>query len=1374
MKMPKKVYDFSDVRKLLEKPGEAGMEVLEAFDALLDAAFIFSPLFCGPQCLLLLNVLDVKDRLINISKVVYNGVIKLAEPNHNARIEKLKAAYALISITAYLELLPDTIPESVVKILKKETPNINDIFEKTIGTPETISKSLPIVDYYADHAISFTEVKEHMLECYQDASNYFIKLIDKVYEGANEKTKRELTATRKRVEELPQKAINNYENQYIGLAIKFDDFALFAQINMLEKIDSVSLENKEAIKKINNAVDTIDIGFKKLNDIVNSIYSNFSDERVKKIVNDLRIAYTNTIQKPIIDQSEIKSEDEKYNLVFPKIKDAFIPQSYKSLTYDDEEIKIEDKQIWDSITEQHDLDNFFIRYLYSPDSVDYPLLILGQPGSGKSLLTKVLSAQLMSDSHTVIRIPLRDVNANEKISTLVANQINNDIDRKAVEGYADFAEHFSENPLIIILDGYDELLQAKGRVFYGYLDGVREFQEDQKSHNRPVRVIVTSRITLIDKAHIPLHTSVLRLMEFDKSKQDAWISIWNETNAAFFKENNISPFILPAQAKGKNNSILDLAEQPLLLLMLAIYDSDSNELAKNKNIKRTELYDKLIRRFVRRERQRYVDDFANKRAKEKERIIDEEVKRLGIVAIGMYNRKGVVIRSEQLEKDLDIFNAHRDDGSPQMETLQESESVLGGFFFIHQSKARDLEAHSTNTESAYEFLHNTFGEFLAADFILRNTIDTVVKFSINQNYNNSFDGIITSDWFYCLMFVPLFTRPVVIEMLREHLDRALKNNVLNNKLPAQLSVEDFITNLDIIVKNQLNMVLNKRKMPGVMSENKLFDSDMSLLGYLSTYSMNLILLMSALSKNGYTLNETDYYQANNRTQDNHPWDELVSLWKAWFLQSDLLGLSVVLKAQRVADTEILVKCNDVFESKPFKQPVDVLLCVSHALGDSFMTGLAGLHTQNFNEITGLDDVAEGALYSHLTPNVYLSYLVKMIMRQTQQLQSVEGLINHYNRVNTINEILNEINSTILDRFRETELDFDICHLVFDTVVFCLSHKYVYIYKRDTFSMLLKELLRRYGILSEKFIYQNNYITFDYLNYGYLINRRIYRFDDHQYFSLDSFARGYYTKHKLAADSLLNRVEKEFCDNYINIFLSVDVEHRIQFLQRSFNPSALDVMLETSPELCFYLLDKLLSFDTALPSSMVAKIFKIAKHSLDSLFPSYVSCLRIEAITSMLVVAKRINYDSFLDQAYLEILKQFEAYNPDHSSEILFYSPEVMINLIELLPQNIVSGIIPKMEIFTNESIYSERFHLIFEVDALVDYLRMLIRIYSSEGLRKRIVSNSKKCIVNLTKHFYFNVDLSKMTIEQINILQSCAELVKNEPLLQRIKAIRNL
>ena len=869
-----------------------------------------------------------------------------------------------------------------------------------------------------------------------------------IFDEEETKDYQEFEKLKETLGKLPQKAIEVYEAQYIHLADQFNDFALFTQLQNFEGIHYALEKNKAALEWITDTTKRIDVGLSNLNYIVNSIATNYNIIQAQDIVDDLRKKYISLIQEPIIDDKEIKSDTEVMSLKFPKIVDAFIPQSYKCLSYQRKDIKLEDGAVWKRLPVQYDLDKFFIRYLYSPDSIDYPLVILGQPGSGKSLLTKVLSAQLMSKSYTVIRIPLREVNAEDGIDVLVEDQIKKVTNRSlSTQGYGGFATQFKEKPLLIILDGYDELLQAKGDVFSGYLEKVRTFQQDQKAMERSVRIIITSRITLIDKARIPINSTILRLLEFDSYQRQKWIDIWNSINADYFVSEKINPFSLPLKEKGKKNSIIELAEQPLLLLMLALYDSEANELAKTSNIKRTELYDNLLRRFVRRERRRYVTGFEDKTSEEQEVIIDEEMKRLGVVAIGMYNRQEVVIRSRQLEEDLDIFKARREDGSPKAHTLKESESVLGGFFFIHKSTAQDVDAHSDNSESAYEFLHNTFGEFLAADFILRNTINEVKDILVDRRFKSaglenklSNPDFLNSGWFYCLMFVPLYSRPVVIEMLREHIVKALKRTLEIYNFPIVITKEEFIDNLQYLVKNQLKMILNTRNSPNIMRGGMLFDRDIPLLGYLSTYSLNLIILACTLSPGGFKFNEENYTQLKVSALDSRPWDKLISLWKAWFSPSDLMGLSVILKANRINDTIILIESNEKFEATRYEQPIDILLCVSFTLGDNLLAGLSGLQTQRFCEITRMSNKNICEMLKHENPDMYFSYLINLLRKEingfTDKRKESREFIANYREINKMIEtIIHDEQINFINR--DTLLNF------FEVVEYCLMRKMVF-------------------------------------------------------------------------------------------------------------------------------------------------------------------------------------------------------------------------------------------------------------------------------------------------------------------------------------------
>jgi len=327
-------------------------------------------------------------------------------------------------------------------------------------------------------------------------------------------------------------------------------------------------------------------------------------------------------------------------------------------------------------------------------------------------------------------------------------------------------------------------------------------------------------LTLIDKATMPTGSTIIRLLEFDERQRDKWISIWNKANRNYFKKSEppVQPFALPSKDDADGKNVLALSEQPLLLLMLAIYDSDKNRLRKSKGLDRTILYDSLLRRFVERERKK-DHDFADLKEKERQEQVDRDMQRLGVAAIGMYNRRKLHILSPELNGDVTFFDLERKVSAGDGRPLSQADMLLGSFFFVHKSRSKQRgEAQDQYEESsAFEFLHNTFGEFLTADFILRQAIaetDSLSALSASESLRtdrqrklDARDGFATA-WFACLIYTPLFSRPVVLEMIREWADHSLKRR--------KRSKEDFLSQLDELILNQIRRMLCLGEMPSIM------------------------------------------------------------------------------------------------------------------------------------------------------------------------------------------------------------------------------------------------------------------------------------------------------------------------------------------------------------------------------------------------------------------------------------------------------------------------------------------------------------------------------------------------------------------------------
>ena len=152
--------------------------------------------------------------------------------------------------------------------------------------------------------------------------------------------------------------------------------------------------------------------------------------------------------------------------------------------------------------------------LHHPDCNTKPLIILGDPGAGKSLLCNMLAAKLLYQEYHVIIVTLRDARADDTIQQQIIDQIKRGLGANC--SWYDISSSNLNKPLLIIFDGYDELLQSSGKAYSSYISDISDFQRTQLiTSDLQVKCIITSRTVLIDKAYIPDGATILKLCDFD-------------------------------------------------------------------------------------------------------------------------------------------------------------------------------------------------------------------------------------------------------------------------------------------------------------------------------------------------------------------------------------------------------------------------------------------------------------------------------------------------------------------------------------------------------------------------------------------------------------------------------------------------------------------------------------------------------------------------------------------------------------------------------------------------------------------------------------------------------------------------------------------
>jgi len=950
---------FKSVCTTIKKQGKDDQNLIEAVDNLLGLALICSPAVLGPAAVALLPTLAVKNELVKIGKSVFDKLTKKKDEDYLLRYETMHTAYGLLVFTSFFDALDSRLPEALRKeigllesekaFIAKEGVKKSSAHKQNEHTCEVHNAPVSTTTIAFPHPTeTLTEQCQRQIRLWKQMSQGFVEFVQKLafWENADEKKQ---AAFLDGLEKLEDEAAKCFEAQYFELARKFEDFAIWANLQAHKGTSKLIARLSDYVKyhaKLSAASEkSIDVGFANLRQAVLSIPETLRIEQATEIADSFNKHYQARINEPIIEDKDVGDEDGP-RLSFPKIRDAFVPQAFRVLRQMGKSRRLEDEATWNNLPRRSDLGAFLLSYLSSPYSTDTPLLILGHPGSGKSLLTTILSAQLMSKQFTAIRVPLREVNADADIPTQIEEFIKR-ISGVSFDSWIKLRSLFKNCPPIVILDGYDELLQASGQVFASYIMEAQRFQQHQTEQGWPVRIIITSRVTLIDKAAVPVGSTIIRLLEFDEYQRECWSVIWNNANAAYYCDANIEKFALPSATVKGADKILNLAEQPLLLLMLALYDSQGNQLRTSQGLDRTKLYDSLLRRFVVRERGK-EKGFNDGKAKEREKALTVEMQRLGVAALGMYNRRKVHILSAELDDDLAFFKLEREVTAKPRKALSQADLLLGSFFFVHKSKAQ----HSSGAEdtheqsSAFEFLHNTFGEFLTADFIIRRAVAQVQALrtaEANELLRSMMDKMMGTadgferDWFASLVYTPLFTRPVILEMVREWTPHVLKEHAL--------SEGDFVETLDKIVLNQTKRLLSKREMPQIMRKETAQEGyrvpfgDHPLVGHIAIYSINLVLLRLVSGKAPFAFDESEIASYEDGTR---PWDRLVHIWRSWFSLGNLNGLTAVMVADR-SEKMIKVVAKDKFQAGESAGKLQEFRNVALSLGDDVSACIAGFY-----------------------------------------------------------------------------------------------------------------------------------------------------------------------------------------------------------------------------------------------------------------------------------------------------------------------------------------------------------------------------------------------------------------------------------------------
>jgi hypothetical protein len=614
-----------------------------------------------------------------------------------SRTQRLEAAHAVVVVTAYLEALEETelpvwftdleltkaeraaMADEGSQLGRDTTHLINVFFSTPVWLPESHFSYEDYLSYLRD-------------KVYWMFSGELLGFVEKlaVWDRINKFDKGQFGHA---IDGVMDCACDRYEELFRRLVVDFPEVACWA-----------NLREHQATR---TEVRTLGIALASLERTLTEISTgSVPDERRTSLTR----AHRAELERPIVESGDVSA-----GLRIPTLGQAYVVPRFRARQIGDGGRPSEESW-WENVPVREDLEDFLIGYLTSPRATGAPLLVLGQPGSGKSVFTRVLAARLPAPDFLPVRVVLREVSAVADLQDQIEHAIRTSTGERL--DWPALVRSAGDALPVVLLDGFDELLQATGVSQTDYLAKLATFQRREEEQGRPVAVVVTSRTSVADRARAPEDMVALRLEPFDPDRITAWLETWNAANAGHFMACGLAP-LSPEVVLAHR----ELAEQPLLLLMLALYDAGGNALQRVEvGLPRGELYQRLLRSFARREVVKHRHGLPDR---ELDRAVEEELRRLSVVAFAMFNRGSQWVAESDLEADLlALFGSSTvTAGSDLRAPLRAAEIVIGRFFFVHRAQASrdDIQLET------YEFLHATFGEFFVARLTWQVLLDIAAR-----------------------------------------------------------------------------------------------------------------------------------------------------------------------------------------------------------------------------------------------------------------------------------------------------------------------------------------------------------------------------------------------------------------------------------------------------------------------------------------------------------------------------------------------------------------------------------------------------------------------------------------------------------------------
>ena len=731
--------------------------------------------------------LEQKDAAVGLLRGAIAGLSgKLAGARGRERRELIAAAHTVLVVAAFFEAFREQVGEEFYDRLEITEEEKKTLITRRVGLyNESLYDALYAAEISAPSATrGFAENVSYVEVWFEEFSSAVTKFISGLAAG-------EFALIEWRL--IISTATERYRSHFLALAAKVPEFMIWAMLNegaatrfavadlradQAGQVDALLADGAATRAMVNGLRTDIAAALDANRDALGRLAALLALDAGQHggIMPDLRqsLAWANG---GVLAEKIVSEDAQSYaGIVFPTVGESYINPRYRLAQASapielagnivPPSVRPADERWWSTRSSRDDFDLMLAAHVTSPDATRLPMLLLGHPGAGKSMLTKVFAARLPDSAYTVVRVPLRRVGANAPVRTQIEQAL-----AEATNGRLDswwqLAAQSQDTIRVVLLDGLDELLQASQDDRSGYLQDVVEFQQHEAEQQQPVVVVVTSRTVVADRVDIPDGTTMVKLDFFKEPDIADWLDRWRRVNVAAISAGTMQALAAEsvlgtsttakdagettadredigddedaagekARAPGRGG-VRELARQPLMLLMLALYAADPALPPLNPNVASAELYQRLIESFCRREAAKALGPHPSR--DEVAKRMRDHLDRLEVAALAMFNRGLQDIGEEELGADLAVLDPRLMDRS---RPVQVGQRIIGEFLFVHAPEARVLGGPGTAGGGAdaaqsalrepprrsYEFLHATFGEYLVASRVMNELVEAAAK-----------------------------------------------------------------------------------------------------------------------------------------------------------------------------------------------------------------------------------------------------------------------------------------------------------------------------------------------------------------------------------------------------------------------------------------------------------------------------------------------------------------------------------------------------------------------------------------------------------------------------------------------------------------------